>query len=310
MQKLDNIIVAGIKIVLKERGKSSLKGITVDDSVRYNFYDFSFQGEPMFLLVSKLSKETPLQYQRRAARLSAALGVHIVFYFDHLDFYEKKRLLEKGVYYVAGENNAYLPTLLTSRATKRKAAGHLSACGQYILLTQLQGKAIEGSTISALAAWMPYTYVSIAKSVQNLEDLSLVAAKKKPDGTKVIAFTKSGRELWETAKPFMTSPIKKTVFCDVLPSGKYPAAGISALSSFSNLADDDTPTVAVYSGRLKYEDFEGVNDFDGVFKVEIWKYPPIGEGTVDRLSLYLSLEEDQDPRVHKEAQLMLESIWK
>ena len=91
---MDNIIVAGIKIALKERGKSNLKGITVDDSVRYFFYDFSFQGELMLLLVSKLSKETPLQYQRRAARLSATLGVHIVFYFEHLDFYEKKRLLE------------------------------------------------------------------------------------------------------------------------------------------------------------------------------------------------------------------------
>lgn len=310
VQNWDNIRVAGIKIVLKERGRGELKGITVDDSARYSFYDFTFQGSSMLLLVSKFSKETPLQYQRRATRLSAALGVYIVFYFDHLDFYERKRLLEKGVYYVAGESNAYLPTLLTSPATRRIAARQLSACGQYILLSQLQGKKIEGSTISALSEWMPYTYVSIAKGVQNLEDLSLVASKKEPDGTKVIAFIKSGRELWEMAKPFMTSPIKKTVFCDALPSEHYPAAGISALSSFSNLADDETPTVAVYAGQFKDADFNGLNGFDGAFKVEIWKYPPIGEDAVDRLSLYLSLEDDQDPRVHKEIENMFESIWK
>ena len=310
MQNLDNIRVAGIKIVLKERGRGDLNGITVDDSARYSFYDFTFQGSSMLLLVSKFSKETPLQYQRRATRLSAALGVYIVFYFNHLDFYERKRLLEKGVYYVAGESNAYLPTLLTSPATRRIAARQLSACGQYILLSQLQGKKIEGSTISGLAEWMPYTYVSIAKGVQNLEDLSLVTSKKEPDGTKVIAFIKSGRELWEMAKPFMTSPIKRTVFCDALPSGHYPAAGISALSSFSNLADDDTPTVAVYAGKFRDTDFEGVNGFDGAFKVEVWKYPPIGKDTVDRLSLYLSLEDDQDPRVHKEIENMFESIWK
>ena len=152
--------------------------------------------------------------------------------------------------------------------------------------------------------------MSIAKGVQNLEDLSLVASKKETDGTKVIAFTKSGWELWGAAKPFMTSPVKKAVFCDSLPSGKFPAAGISALSSFSNLADDDTPTVAVYAGHFKVEDFEGLNDFDGGFKVEIWKYPSIGENAVDKLSLYLSLEGDQDPRVHKELELMFESIWK
>lgn len=310
MQSLDNIKVAGIKIALNERGRSDLKGITVDDSARYSFYGFTFQGSSMLLLVSKFSKETPLQYQKRSERLSSALGVSIVFYFDHLDFYERKRLLEKGVYYVAGENNAYLPTLLTTPATKRKVAGHLSACGQYILLSQLQGKKVEGCTISALAELMPYTYVSIAKGVQNLEDLSLVASKKESDGTKVIVFTESGRELWETAKPLMTSPIKRTVFCDALPSGEYPAAGISALSSFSNLADDDTPTVAVYAGKFRDTDFEGVNGFDGAFKVEVWKYPPIGKDTVDKLSLYLSLEDDQDPRVHKEVEFMLESIWK
>lgn len=310
MQDFDKIIVAGIRITLRERLKADLKGITVDDSVRYSFYDFSFQGDSMLLLVSKLSKETPLQYQRRAARLSATLGLCVVFYFDRLDYYEKKRLLEKGVYYVAGENNAYLPTLLSSLATKRKAAVHLSACGQYILLSQLYGKEVEGTTISALAEWMPYTYVSIAKGVQNLEDLSIVASKKQPNGTKVITFTKSGRELWESAKPFMSSPIKKIVFCDALPSRNYPAAGISALSSYSNLADDDNPTVAVYAGHFKDVEFNGLNDFDGNFKVEIWKYPPIGEDVVDRLSLYLSLEEDQDPRVHKVIESMFESIWK
>lgn len=310
MQSLDGIKIAGIKIALKERGRGDLKGITVDDSARYSFYDFTFQGRSMLLLVSKFSKETPLQYQKRAVRLTDTLGMCIVFYFDHLDFYERKRLLEKGVYYVAGKNNAYLPVLLVTPAPRRKAAGRLSACGQYILLSQLQGKKVEGSTISALTEWMPYTYVSIAKGVQNLEDLSLAASKKEPDGTKVIAFTKSGRDLWESAKPFMTSPVKKTVFCDALQRGKYPAAGISALSAFSNLADDDTPTVAVYAGRFKDGDFEGVNGFDGGFTVEIWKYPPIGEDTVDKLSLYLSLEDDLDPRVHKEVGLMLESIWK
>ena len=127
VQKLDYIKIAGIKIPLKERGKSNLKGITVDDSVRYYFYDFSFQGELLLLLVSKFSKETPLQYQRRAARLSVTLGVHIVFYFDHLDFYEKKRLLEKGVYYVAGEDNAFLPTLLTTPEEKPQDSFRLVA---------------------------------------------------------------------------------------------------------------------------------------------------------------------------------------
>lgn len=307
---MDNIVIAGLRIDLKERKRNELKGAIVDDTMRYVFYDFSFQGVSMLLLVSRSSKETPLQYQRRSARLSIALQRPVVFFFNHLDFYEKRRLLEKGVYYVVGESNAYLPILLTTPSSRRKAPEHLSACGQYILLSHLQGKRVEGSTISALSEWMPYTYVSIAKGVQNLEENAIVVSKKDSNGAKVITFTKSGRELWDAAKPLMVSPLKKTVFCDTLPDGKFPLAGISALSALGNLADDDTPTVAVYAGQFKDEDYGGLNYFDGAFKVEVWKYPPIGEETVDGLSLYLSLEGIQDPRVHKELENFFDFIWK
>ena len=49
------------------------------------------------------------------------------------------------------------------------------------------------------------------------------------------------------------------------------------------------------------------------YKIEIWKYSPemkIGQqGYVDRLSLYLSLREDKDPRVEKELENIIREIW-
>ena len=44
----------------------------------------------------------------------------------------------------------------------------------------------------------------------------------------------------------------------------------------------------------------------------MWKYPPVIEkedGFVDRLSLVLSLREDDDPRVEKEIELMTDRLW-
>ena len=56
------------------------------------------------------------------------------------------------------------------------------------------------------------------------------------------------------------------------------------------------------------------NEFDGNVVVEAWKYPPVakmGETPqwVDKLSLALSLHDDDDPRVEKEVELMIENLW-
>lgn len=52
------------------------------------------------------------------------------------------------------------------------------------------------------------------------------------------------------------------------------------------------------------------NRVDGDIIIEVWKYLPLGkDGYVDKLSLYLTLMEDLDPRVEKELEIMLNTIW-
>lgn len=58
------------------------------------------------------------------------------------------------------------------------------------------------------------------------------------------------------------------------------------------------------------------NEFDGNIIIEAWKYPPVTTiGTkaewADRLSLAISLREDEDPRVEDEVErLSNETEWK
>jgi hypothetical protein len=54
-----------------------------------------------------------------------------------------------------------------------------------------------------------------------------------------------------------------------------------------------------------------VNPIEGDFCVEIWQYPPIptDKEYVDKLSLVLSLQDDHDPRVEKEVELIIEKLW-
>ena len=58
------------------------------------------------------------------------------------------------------------------------------------------------------------------------------------------------------------------------------------------------------------------NEFDGEILIEAWKYPPVSKDGanaewVDKLSLAISLKGDNDPRVEKEVERLINELeWK
>ena len=307
---MDSVNIAGISIPLRTWSKDELKGLPVIYSFSYHFYDFSFRESQMILLESVKEPSTPTAYRKVADRIGEQFGRPVVFYFDNLVYYQRKRLVEHGVYYICGERDVFLPMLIASQLKKKKASAKLSAAAQYLLMFHLQEESIDHRPIQELAKALPYSYISIAKAVQNLEELGLCRSGRDSVGNKSIEFGLSGKELWENAKPFMASPVKERFYCTGLPDGHFPASGISALSIYSHLAPDSEQTIAAYAKDWKKEQFENLNTFEGPYIVEFWRYPAAGAKSVDKLSLYLALENDPDPRVHKELEFVFESVWK
>ena len=307
---MDSVNIAGISIPLRTWSKDELKGLPVIYSFSYHFYDFSFRESQMILLESVKEPSTPTAYRKVADRIGEQFGRPVVFYFDNLVYYQRKRLVEHGVYYICGERDVFLPMLIASQLKKKKASAKLSAAAQYLLMFHLQEESIDHRPIQELAKALPYSYISIAKAVQNLEELGLCRSGRDSVGNKSIEFGLSGKELWENAKPFMASPVKERFYCTGLPDGHFPASGISALSIYSHLAPDSEQTIAAYAKDWKKEQFENLNTFEGPYIVEFWRYPAAGAKSVDKLSLYLALENGPDPRVHKELEFVFESVWK
>ena len=70
------------------------------------------------------------------------------------------------------------------------------------------------------------------------------------------------------------------------------------------LNPEQMQTYALTEAEAKQLQTSGAVDFnpiDGAYRLEKWLYPPIAkDGYVDRLSLALTLKEDDDPRVEKE----------
>lgn len=312
-KKLESISVAGVNVTLEELQKKELKGVVVDDIARFKFYRARIIGINFVLIVSKLTdNETPANCAKISSRLTAAMSMYIVFYFPSLKFYERQRFIEKQLFFITGRGDAFLPNMILSSKTKKKEVSNLSASAQFLLLYHLQQMKLEGLSVSEIAdMFKQYSYVSIAKAVENLESIGICECKKDLSRSKRISFLAEGQELWKMSRKYMSSPVKEVKYCDAIPSVKFQYSGISALASYSMIAPDEIPTIAVYSGCFNDSDFMGLNDFDGNVKVEIWRYPEIDKGTnvVDKLSLFLSLEDDPDPRVDKQNRQMFDKIW-
>ncbi len=99
----------------------------------------------------------------------------------------------------------------------------------------------------------------------------------------------------------------------------YPECSINALAHYSRLNPDEERMLAMtakeYGELNKAEAFVGQNQYDGNYIIEVWKYQPLIQNEdagvyVDKLSLVLSLKEEDDPRVEGEVEYIIERmVW-
>ena len=82
--------------------------------------------------------------------------------------------------------------------------------------------------------------------------------------------------------------------------------------SVNTIITTDSKIVYQYLEPSYKKSIEGtkVYNIEDIQRIEIWKYPPIPmeEEFVDKLSLYLTLKDDVDPRVEKELEIMINKM--
>lgn len=313
---MEQIVIAGQQIGLTPMGKDELKGVFIDAILGYDFYKADFNGQCFCLLVSKREeKSTPTKYKQLSNRLEQLLACPIVFLFDRLEYYERNRLIGQGVFFVVSEKYVYLPYLIiNAKDTDKKSTEVLTATAQFLLLYNLQVNSISGLTVKEIEDLVPYKYVTLTRAITVLEDLHLCRSEKGADRQKRIFFDDVPALLWQKAEPFLTTPIKKVVYCDKIESLELSICGINALSHYSNLNSETTAMYAIEESKFRRVEpsgcFVNLNPIEGETKIEVWKYPPVAENNVvDKLSLYLTLRDDKDPRVEKELEIMISKLW-
>ncbi len=322
MIKTKEIAILGRPIQLQERSKAQMEGATIGDLLTYKFYDGEFHGMPLLFAEPKGKVATPRCLSVTANNLTSLLQLPIVFLLPACPAYERQRLIDKDVYFVVSEKYVHLPMLLANeRVRKTKQAKTLTPVAQYLLLYHLQIGSIEGMAARDIEDKIPYSYASITLGLTCLEDLGL--CKKVAEGSKrkVIHFDMKGMNLWEQAQPFLVNPVEERIYCDgLLSDDSFPECGINALAHYTRLNPDSERTIMMSVKQLRnFKSSEALvrpNEFDGNIIIEAWKYPPVtATGVkaewVDKLSLAISLREDEDPRVEGEVERLInETEWK
>jgi hypothetical protein len=320
MDEIKNIVILGRTIHLQERSKAQMKGATVGDLIAYRFFDGVYLGVPMLFAEPKGEVASPHYLSITASNLTSLFNLPTVFLLASCPAYERQRLIDKNVFFVVSEKYAHLPMLVANERVRRtRIAKSLTPVAQYILLYHLQVESLEGMAARDMEGKIPYAYTSITLGITCLSDVGL--CEKVADGSKrkVMRFKKSGKELWEQASPFLVNPVEQKIYCDeFLSEETFPVCGINALAHYTRLNPDPERIIMMSMNQLREMKASGIlvrpNEFDGNVIIEAWKYPPVakmGETPqwVDKLSLALSLRDDDDPRVEKEVELMIEKLW-
>lgn len=315
MKNIPDIIVADEKLALSKMEKSELKGLYIDAIINFDFYRAEVYGNSFILLAHKNDRRyTPTVYSNIAARISKSLGQTVVFLFDNLFSDARKRLIKQGCYFIVSNKYAALPFLyINEKNSRSKPVTVLPASAQYMLLYHLQVKSLEGLTFKQMEGMLPFKYITLTRAVKILSRLNICEAARKRNSAMTLHFHEQGRRLWEQAVSYLRDPVTRTVYCDAInENGNLFVSSYNALSRYSRLNPDSKTLYA--ADESKFREIEdgavNLNGVEGNVEIELWEYPPVSDnGIVDKLSLYLTLRGDNDPRVEGELEQMIEKIW-
>jgi len=315
---MNNIVsILGVQTELVSMQRKKLKGLNTDLLIRFDYYVAAFNQQEFCIIRSKSDASfTPLKYRKITEQIEKITGMPVVVLMDSPAYYERERFISQGVYFIVSDKYVFLPSLIANVRVKEKKKRTLKLIpsAQYLLLSYLlDNKDYQKFTIRELEVILPcYNYLAISRAVINLENLQLCKVKKDGSGTKNIFFEYSKSDLWKKSKKYLSSPVKKILYSDIIPDGIYSISGINALSLYSHLNPEPNDTVAIWD-RSFSESSLSCNEIEGLFRIEIWKYPtcvPYQPDTkiVDKLSLYLSMKDDPDARVEKELEQLIENM--
>jgi hypothetical protein len=268
-----------------------------------------------------------LQIAKQLQQIHKQLNKTVVVVLETIKSYNRKRLIEKKINFIVPGKQMFLPDLLIDfresyprdNAIKEK----LLPSAQMLIIYQLLSSdfvwKIQEHSFKAIAQKFDYTPMAITKAIDNIKSHRLIDVIGEKE--KFIRFRYDKKALWEKIKNenLFVTPVIKTVFVDEKPRGlTLLKSNTNALSTFSDLNPSNQVFYAIEKDdfyRLrKNNELVNPNPIEGEYALEIWKYKPVNfvsdMTVVDPLSLFLSMQNNNDERIELALDQMLKRyIW-
>jgi DNA-binding MarR family transcriptional regulator len=288
---------------------------------RYAFLTSEILGSPCLLIIPKEeSNQTPATVKKQIVNLREKWDGEIIYVRRNISSYNRKRLIEQGVAFVIPGNQLYLPFLgvrlqehyRETRIERKKFRPATQAVVLCFLLNRFKGK----YALLGLADKLGYTPMTLTRAFDELEQNG-IGIIFHIGRQRVLQFPPDKRALWEKARTYMISPVRKRIRIKETKSELCRIrSGLTALSHYSMLSAPAVQTYAIpgktWKSMAKRNHIKRLQVAEETaFELELWHYDPglfAKDGIADPFSLYLSLQGTEDERVETALNEMMENI--
>ncbi|MBM4387060.1 MAG: hypothetical protein FJ088_04935 [Deltaproteobacteria bacterium] len=287
----------------------------------YDFYLATLMGVRCLLMAAKREEEpTPAVVRKQMSRLLEKWDGEAIYVRSEVSSHNRKRLIEHNVPFIVPGKQMYLPMLgidlrehFRRRREKRRS---FSPSTQALMLHVIYSGEQLPLTPTESAKKTGYSVMTMTRAFDELERAG-IGEQTVQGKERFLEFPIKGRELWNQAKPYMKTPVRRRMYA--VESGvkrQRILAGFSALARYTKLAEPDIRVFAVADNEWKAGRGDertaaaGFNE-PGNMEIELWSYNPAlfaRDGLADRLSLFLSLMEIRDERVEAALDEMMEGM--
>lgn len=273
-----------------------------------------------FLSASPIEKVNLATMRRHRKKLMESTGMECAFQLDAISAYSKQKMLEEGIPFMLKDKELYLPFLgmvLTNKKEEKTPPPKISFLTQKMLLTVLY-HGIFNATVTETAKILDVSKMSVTRCFNELDAFQFNMIEDSGKAGRRFHWNKTKRELWETIRPLLRSPVVKEFSLDCTPPWPLMKSGLTAISHFSMLSDNSFSTYAITRQAMKTLHPENLPQVPrGEIPVAVIQvigyvclYKSKEELVIDPLSAVLSLPDDElsDPRIEGAVKEIMEEF--
>ncbi len=312
--------VIGLDVHIDEVSNRNLQKIPLYLKHGYKFYKIDLYNQSFLLAIFQGEEpSSPKQLEKQLQLMTQMFNKQVVYAFDHLEAYQRKRLVQRRIPFVVPGKQLYFPfipiDLNERRIQKTNKKNQLTPAAQCLIIYHLHKEPLDNISFQEIASKLNYTNMTISRVVRELMQFDLIEIFGAR--SKTMTFRNQRMAIWEKALPLMKNPIKKKYYAtDISQKGGFLNAGISALSNYTNIDAGTIKYYAMSSDEFGYQEskhiFLDLNQYKSNYCIEIWKYNPrvlTDSLNVDPLSLYITMRDEADERIEKELENLITKQW-